>query len=437
MTHSHQVLKMSEKHLRSGKMYGLKEAPWATHAAYVESAKRAKVDRRLSRDVYIKLLQCRVFKILKPDNTSCGMCLELGWEGFKEYGVKFLDLIFEQNIMKEKQAFGQEDYKRRLLNLFAFMRTEYTCHLQEDSPVASHCLRSKLGSRADNRLDTKCDHGESGTRSASIPPVFNGLRQSKCHCCGKDGTTNHGRNLSKAFYSCKYCDKVCCAAHKLKMGGNGESLGPEQESTHTIVCAECSSVIEEATHSNVHCGHCDEIQYFCKDVANLVRMCQESEHVDATTKGDIQKMCDSFLDSITKFSAHMQRVSNQNRFWSDRLDAMATNKEFDLVMVMSDFWKKFEGTAMRRKNCEKGEKQSVETHVFWSLLPPRDHPGVDWRRYPAGSKDTQPDDNGHRGFVVHVYNLFSNDVAQTSHQALCNILSVYEHHHKKMPHHIR
>ena len=81
-----------------------------------------------------------------------------------------------------------------------------------------------------------------------------------------------------------------------------------------------------------------------------------------------------------------------------------------------------------------GEKQSVETHCVWSLLPSPDQPRVNRAELPAGARGMQPEgDTEFRGFVVNVYNLFSDDLSQTSHQAFCNFLSVVELHKRRFP----
>ena len=40
------------------------------------------------------------------------------------------------------------------------------------------------------------------------------------------------------------------------------------------------------------------------------------------------------------------------------------------MLVLSDFWRIFDGTYERRINCDTGDKQSVETHNIWSVCPP-------------------------------------------------------------------
>ena len=70
--------------------------------------------------------------------------------------------------------------------------------------------------------------------------------------------------------------------------------------------------------------------------------------------------------------------------------------------------------------------QSVETHCLWMLVPPADHPNVDWSIYPAGTKDLPADVDGFRGYIVEFYNQVSDCSIQDSHQALCNFKALLD-----------
>jgi hypothetical protein len=88
--------------------------------------------------------------------------------------------------------------------------------------------------------------------------------------------------------------------------------------------------------------------------------------------------------SIDIMVGHTARIVNQERYWPAMLDKMKNGLEYDHVLLKSDYWKKFEGTAMKQGKqkvtlthplhltltltitcsgkCETAPKQSVETH---------------------------------------------------------------------------
>ena len=44
----------------------------------------------------------------------------------------------------------------------------------------------------------------------------------------------------------------------------------------------------------------------------------------------------------------VQLYNRQERYWPDLLDKMRSAKEFDHVLLKSDYWKKFEGTVLKQ-----------------------------------------------------------------------------------------
>ena len=54
------------------------------------------------------------------------------------------------------------------------------------------------------------------------------------------------------------------------------------------------------------------------------------------------------------------------------------------------------------------------------LVPPPDHPNVDWDSLPPGSKDLPETEEGFGGYICEVYNQVSDTSIQDSHQAICN-----------------
>ena len=97
------------------------------------------------------------------------------------------------------------------------------------------------------------------------------------------------------------------------------------------------------------------------------------------------------LRNIELFRGHMARDKWQRNFWADKLEYLRKHNIFDEAICLSDFWKYvvdtachhihhtchhhactcrlFNGTWLRRANCDSGESMSVETHCVWSVAP--------------------------------------------------------------------
>ena len=334
----------------------------------------------------------------------------------------------------DKETFGIDGLETRLDNLFDYIRTEYTHHLRPTSHIAAHCLRSKLGSRANEKLNTPCDHGV----VKPVPELWEdteggGHWNNECERCGKHGGVSKGGKTTARFFFCKYCNLSCCRACLRVAAGNGEVVSDSILKSHNYVCSSCSSDLEEATHSSKRCSHCDEIEFFKRDIRSMLERCLTHPSIPIKLKDDLKTMCTRLCVAIDKFCSHICRTHNQNQYWSDQLERMKSELDFKSFMIMSDFWAKWDGTSNRKANCDIGDKQSVETHCVWSLLPPSDQVGVNWSDYPDGAKDIKPDVNGFRGFAVNIYNLFSDDITQSAHQAFCNFLSTVSLHHNRFP----
>jgi len=118
---------------------------------------------------------------------------------------------------------------------------------------------------------------------------------------------------------------------------------------------------------------------------------------------------------------HTARIVNQERFWPSALEKMRKDKDFGHVLLKSDYWKKFEGTALKVGLCQTNPKQSVETHSAWYLLPPENSPGVNWDLFPNDHGLVEPDSDGFRGFVVEFINVISDLVVQDGYQSILNL----------------
>jgi hypothetical protein len=52
--------------------------------------------------------------------------------------------------------------------------------------------------------------------------------------------------------------------------------------------------------------------------------------------------------NIDAMIGHVARIANQERFWPDQLKRMRAELRYDHVLVKSDYWKKFAGTATKQ-----------------------------------------------------------------------------------------
>ena len=60
------------------------------------------------------------------------------------------------------------------------------------------------------------------------------------------------------------------------------------------------------------------------------------------------------------------------------------------------------------------------------LVPPHNHPNVDWSVLPAGAKDLPETEDEFRGYIVEFYNQVSDCSIQDSHQAICNFKALLD-----------
>ena len=264
--------------------------------------------------------------------------------------------------------------KHRLLTCWDFLRTRLASHMRKQSNVASHCLTWLLSSRSDQRLSCSCTHPILPAGRSSIPSEYEGsfdLRCSGTKCGGADGSIDGGRRLSSAFYACLYCAKVSCKTCIRTMWGQSEQLGHKerhQDNPKRFVCRECSSLLATKKHE-MSCSECNEVQHLKQDFRQTAKFV-ESSSCDENVKKRIQIMTNRLCRNIDLYIGHVARDRNQSMFWPEKLQEWAREGIYDQMLILSDFWKLFEGTYERRVNCDTGDKQSVETHCIWSLCPP-------------------------------------------------------------------
>ena len=150
------------------------------------------------------------------------------------------------------------------------------------------------------------------------------------------------------------------------------------------------------------CATCDELEYFRQDLLKCAT---------ATGCSQIMGQARAVCESIQIMAGHTARIIvNQERFWPETLEKMRKLRQYDHVLLKSDYWKKFEGTVMKQGKCKTSPKQSVETHSAWYLLPPKDVINIDWSVFPDGHEYVQPEADGFRGFIVEFINIISDVV---------------------------
>ena len=262
------------------------------------------------------------------------------------------------------------DFKNRLLKLWDFLRVRLGSHMSKQSHVASHCLCWLLSSRSNSRLRSVCTHHCPNGEEDSLPTKYCGAYDTVCSGsrCGKDGTVSGGKKLSKSFYACEYCSKISCPGCIRTMWGQSEQVGDNERKQRHFICRSCSSKLGSKNHT-MSCAECNEVQYFKIDLKRCLSVIINSE-ADATSKKRIKIMVEKLCRNIDLYIGHVARDKCQNAFWPNKLQEWARTGTYNEMLILSDFWRIFDGTYERRINCDTGDKQSVETHCIWSVCPP-------------------------------------------------------------------
>ena len=175
-------------------------------------------------------------------------------------------------------------------------------------------------------LDEPCRHPHSEpTRCPPIPAL-----DPKCtEKCAESGCK------TRAAANCKYCPVSWCRPHLENKLCRSEHL---PAATSEFVCPQCRPKIDAHRHSKEGCATCNEIEFFKED---LVLCARRTKCADLISKA--LNLCDA-IDTIV---GHNARIVNQERFWPAALDRMKDRKQYDHVLLKSDYWKKFEGTALK------------------------------------------------------------------------------------------
>ena len=158
------------------------------------------------------------------------------------------------------------------------------------------------------------------------------------------------------------------------MWGQSEQVGENERKQHKnqhrrFICTSCSRQRCLKNHS-MTCTECNSVEYFKLDLLQTSSVVQSSSAVDETQKKRIDIMTKRLCRNIDLYIGHVVRDKCQNSFWPDKLQEMAEKGITNEMLILSDFWKIFEGTYLRRVNCDTGDRQSVEAHVVWSVCPP-------------------------------------------------------------------
>ena len=327
---------------------------------------------------YNAMLKLPVFKRAKPEECACAQCVAKGWEGILKLGLKLLGEVDALSIWpidtkgvrctpSSAQPHGA-DLKNRLLKLWDFLRVRLGSHMSEQSHVASHCLTWLLSSRSDSRLSSSCTHHCPTVNENALPNDFCGAYDQVCSACGRDGTVSRGNKLSRSFYACKYCSKISCPDCIRIMWGQSEHLGAVERKQRMFICRLCSSKLGCKQHT-MTCAECNEVQFFKTDLRRCLKVVEDSSTA-VKSKNRIRIMIRRVCRNIDLYIGHVARDKCQNSFWPNKLQEWARTGTYDEMLVLSDFWRIFDGTYERRVNCDTGDKQSVETHCIWSVCPP-------------------------------------------------------------------
>ena len=404
-------LKATEQATKRGHCFAMRQRIATTFPRYQENAKKKGIDP-VSRRVYRWILSSKEFTNYRKDHCMCKTCLRSGWRGIWDKGRALLKRMDAKSCWPVttqpdgKQHVHKPQLAERLKRVWDFLRLQLRLHYKEESSTAAHCLRMNLGSVADPRLNEPCEHDHSNpiTRP-DLPPKETGTSTT----CSEPGCAKRPSS------HCRHCRVSYCRKHLEANLCRSEYLPPANIFGDDFVCPTCQPSVDARKHTSDGCATCDEVQFFKEDLLLCAGRTKCPELLDQA-----KAVC----ECIDTMVAHTARIVNQERFWPAELDEMRRMQQYDKVLLKSDYWKKFEGTALKVGLCQTNPKQSVETHSAWYLLPPKVSPGVNWSIFPDGHEHVQARADGFRGFVVEFINVISDVVVQDGYQSLLNLRTV-------------
>ena len=133
------------------------------------------------------------------DHCMCTNCLRFGWRGIQERGSALISRLDALNVWpKSKNEDGSHEVHSpgaksganmimRLVRLWKFIRLDLKQHFKFHSGVGAHCLNLRLGSLANNKLDSPCSHERAHDNSSPESPVEHPECDSLCHHVHTDG----------------------------------------------------------------------------------------------------------------------------------------------------------------------------------------------------------------------------------------------------------
>ena len=257
------------------------------------------------------MLKLRVFKRAKPEECACQQCVAKGWEGISKLGLKVLREIDALSIWFVDKKKG---------------------------------VRSKPSSPQPHGSDLK----------KRLLKLWDFLR------------VRLGSHMTKQSPVATHC--LTWLLSSRTEWGQSEHLGLKERAQRMFVCRSCSSILARKMH-RMSCAECNEVAFFQTDIRRCLHLVQESD-ADPKAKIRIKIMVNRLCRNINLYIGHVAREKNQNYFWPEKLQQWAREGTYDEMLVLSDFWRIFDGTYERRINCDTGDKQSVETHNIWSVCPP-------------------------------------------------------------------
>ena len=407
-------LKASEQAIRRGHCFAVREAIRSAYPRYRADATKKAIDP-VACKVFRRIFSSKVFTKYRKDHCMCKTCLRSGWRGIWERGRELLKALNSHKCWpRTKTVDGRQEVHRpelesRLKRVWDCLRLRLSKHFKYEDGIGSHCLCHLLSSAVDTRLDEQCRHEHPNQQSAAPldPPEENTQEQPATKCSEPDCK-------KRASLKCKYCEACYCRGHLESKLCTSECL-PPANLLDEFICRGCRATYDEQKHSSAGCATCEEIQFFKKD---LMRCAERTKNENLV--GRARAVC----ECIDTMVGHTARIVNQERFWPHTLDKMRKDKEYDHVLLKSDYWKKFEGTVMKQGLCTSNPKQSVETHSAWYLIPPKDAIGVNWELFPKGIEYYPADKNGFRGFIVEFINVISDVVVQDGYQSVLNLRTV-------------
>jgi hypothetical protein len=406
-------IKATEQATKRGHCFAMRCRIATTFPLYQENAKKKGI-APVSRRLYRWILSSKEFTNYRKDHCMCKTCLRSGWRGIWDKGRALLKKMDAKSCWPVttkpdgKQHVHKPQLATRLKRVWNFLRLQLRLHYKEESSTAAHCLRMNLGSVGDPRLNEPCEHDHPDpTTRPELPPK----ETAKSTTCSEPGCTKRPSS------HCRHCRVSFCRKHLEANLCRSEHLPPAKILGDDFVCPTCQPRVDAHKHTRDGCATCDEVQFFKEDLLLCAERTKCSELL-----GQAKLVC----ECIDTMVAHTARIVNQERFWPSELEEMRRMKQYDKVLLKSDYWKKFEGTALKVGLCQTNPKQSVETHSAWYLLPPKLSPGINWDIYPDGHEHVQAQSDGFRGFVVEFVNIISDVVVQDGYQSLLNLRTVLQ-----------